>query len=885
MASGRRESVQRDLDRVFRVGTVAGLEEGQLLRRFVACRDGVAFEALVARHGPMVLAVCRRKLGDPHAVADAFQATFLVLIRKAGTLRDADQLGPWLHGVAFRIATRARSDSARRRERERRGARAEAVEGNSLPDRECLRGIIDEEVNRLPEPYRKPIILCYLEGLTHEQAAHRLRCTPGTLRGRLDRARAKLRSRLARRGLAPAAALAAFTLADETAAAAIPPALTAATIGMAEQALASGAVVRPASGAIAALSEWLLRTMFLSRLKLAASFVAGVSVLATVLALARGFDGVHPGLDPPDARTAARPRPVLATGGQAPDPIRRPVHIRGSVTDATTGKPVDKFRILPGYGNGQVPVWEAGKAIAALKGSYEINLPPGYRLRFVRIEAEGYLPVVSPGFTRDTPEQVFDARLQPGTGVAGIVRLPDGTPCAGADVVYGPWPDITNGQPPADPYAIVKTGPDGRFAFGAEKPWCPIVILDDRGFAERTVDQLAASREVTLQPWGRVEGTVRIGNRPGTGEILSLPHSPSNDSVDPHARFGAQATADASGHFVFERVVPGEVRLWRRFPTGPQTQNWSFLTLIDVKPGATARVKVGGSGRPVIGRLIAPAVIADWVDWSNDWGSSTERKQAVPRPPSGLDGGERVRWRLAWERSEEGKAFRQAERRYGLKIAPGGTFRVEDVEAGVYRLSITLADGPRPAEGPCRVGGLLAVADLEFGVPAMPGGRSDEPLDLGAITLRPLRKPHVVRVGDPAPAFRVETIDGKMLELAGYRGRFVLLHFWDDRCRACQDETPHLKAVYDASGRDPRFAMIGLGLDAHESSVRSYVDDHGLRYAQGIAAGNRDLLDKYALRDVPSIWLIGPDGTVLAKDLRGEAIEQAVAAALARPER
>ena len=121
MASGPRESVQRDLDRVFRQGTVAGLEEGQLLRRFVTCRDGVAFEALVARHGPMVLGVCRRKLGDPHEVADAFQATFLVLIRKAGTLRDADQLGPWLHGVAFRIATRARSDSSRRREREQRG--------------------------------------------------------------------------------------------------------------------------------------------------------------------------------------------------------------------------------------------------------------------------------------------------------------------------------------------------------------------------------------------------------------------------------------------------------------------------------------------------------------------------------------------------------------------------------------------------------------------------------------------------------------------------------------------------------------------------------------------------------------------------------------------
>ena len=305
---------------------------------------------------------------------------------------------------------------------------------------------------------------------------------------------------------------------------------------------------------------------------------------------------------------------------------------------------------------------------------------------------------------------------------------------------------------------------------------------------------------------------------------MTLPDTRPDDNTDRRARFGAQATADASGRFVFERVVPGEAKLWRRFPTGPQTQNWSFLTLIDVQPGATARVTIGGTGRPVIGRLIAPAAIADWADWSNDWGSWIQRKQHVPSPPPELDGREKVRWRLAWERSEEGKAFRQAERRYGLKVAPDGTFRIEDVEAGIYELRIILADAPRVTEDPCRVGGLLGVADLDFRVPDMPGGRSDEPLDLGAITLRPLRKPQVVRVGDPAPAFRVETIDGKTLELAEYRGRFVLLHFWDDRCRDCLAETPHLKAVYEAWGRDERFAMIGLSLDSHESSVRSYAE-------------------------------------------------------------
>src|SRR3954470_1000564 len=148
MASGPRESVFREIDRVFNRGTVAALGEDELLGRFISRRDEGAFEVLVTRHGPMVLGVCRRLLRDPNDVADAFQATFLVLLRKAGTLQDPRRLGPWLHGVAFRVASRARANSARRRERERRGGRAEAV--SVVPDRDDLRRVIDEEVNRLP---------------------------------------------------------------------------------------------------------------------------------------------------------------------------------------------------------------------------------------------------------------------------------------------------------------------------------------------------------------------------------------------------------------------------------------------------------------------------------------------------------------------------------------------------------------------------------------------------------------------------------------------------------------------------------------------------------------------------------------------------------------
>ena len=181
-------TVLRGIERIFNQGSLTGLSEAQLLRRFAA-GDEAAFEALVTRHGPMVLSVCRRSLFDHRDVEDAFQATFLVLIRKAEALRDGDLLGPWLHGVAYRVASRIRSRVIRRPTEERKGAQPEAVESAGDLERNELRGLLDEEIRRLPEKYRRPVVLCYLEGRTHEEAARRLRCSTGSVRGRLDRAR------------------------------------------------------------------------------------------------------------------------------------------------------------------------------------------------------------------------------------------------------------------------------------------------------------------------------------------------------------------------------------------------------------------------------------------------------------------------------------------------------------------------------------------------------------------------------------------------------------------------------------------------------------------------------------------------------------------------
>jgi RNA polymerase sigma factor (sigma-70 family) len=169
-----------------------------LVERFVQRQDEEAFAALVRRHGPLVLGVCRRVLHDWDDAQDAFQATFFVLARKAASLAKPEALGNWLYGVAFRTAVKARARAARRREYERQAGRATANPSSELARRDLWEAL-DEELSRLPEKYRAPLVRCYLEGKTNEEAARELGCPPGSMSGRLARGRELLRERLTSR--------------------------------------------------------------------------------------------------------------------------------------------------------------------------------------------------------------------------------------------------------------------------------------------------------------------------------------------------------------------------------------------------------------------------------------------------------------------------------------------------------------------------------------------------------------------------------------------------------------------------------------------------------------------------------------------------------------
>jgi RNA polymerase sigma factor (sigma-70 family) len=219
MPSGQLGQVWRRLRGLVGKRPVDERGDGQLLEQFIARRDMAAFEALVRRYGPLVLGVCRRVLGDAHDADDAFQATFLVLARRASSIQSQGAVGSWLCGTAYRISLKARAAKARRMDQERKAGTMLKTAVAAEAAWQELKPVLDEELNRLPAKYRVPLVLCYLEGKTNEAAAKELGWAPGSMSYRLAQARERLRERLVRRGIAVSSvilgpALAAHALAE-----------------------------------------------------------------------------------------------------------------------------------------------------------------------------------------------------------------------------------------------------------------------------------------------------------------------------------------------------------------------------------------------------------------------------------------------------------------------------------------------------------------------------------------------------------------------------------------------------------------------------------------------------------------------------------------------
>ncbi len=332
----------RTLERLFEAGTSGGFSDADLLERFTVVENDraaeSAFEAIVERHGPMVLRVCRTILRDPHAADDAFQATFLVLARRARAIGRRERLGNWLFGVASRTARKARVASARRSNRDRTAAGLrpeETVETASDDGREEQSRILHEEVERLPDAYRAAVVACYLEGLTQEQAASRLRLSETTIRGRLARARKLLKTRLARRGVAPAVGLSALEIGVDASAPAVSTLPEAIVRSLARDALHFARIPGPATGVAVtstahALAHGVLSTMRFHTLK---AYAVAVVLAAIGVGLTAAAAGTF-------RRRAAGPEAGAPPAPQQPREARRKSGQKAA--EARSGAAIDR---------------------------------------------------------------------------------------------------------------------------------------------------------------------------------------------------------------------------------------------------------------------------------------------------------------------------------------------------------------------------------------------------------------------------------------------------------------------------------------------------------------------------------------------------------------
>jgi RNA polymerase sigma factor (sigma-70 family) len=297
VAKGLHRGVWRHAHTLFNEGVIGNVADERLLERFLTeDREAgeVAFEALVERHGPMVLRICRTILRDQHDAEDAFQATFMVLARRAASIRSRTSVASWLHGVARRVACCARSAASRRRRHERKAATlAEQIVAE--PRWDDVAEVVHEEIDRLPERYRAPIVLCDMEGMTEGQAARRLGRPVGTVRSQLTRGRQRMRSRLIRRGVVPASVDLAAARAGSADKALVVHSLFTSTCQSARQfAMARTWTAGMVSAPAAALAEGFLRSMLMVRIKNIVTAALVAIGIATAGAFALETQGEKP---------------------------------------------------------------------------------------------------------------------------------------------------------------------------------------------------------------------------------------------------------------------------------------------------------------------------------------------------------------------------------------------------------------------------------------------------------------------------------------------------------------------------------------------------------------------------------------------------------------
>jgi RNA polymerase sigma factor (sigma-70 family) len=478
----------------------------------------------------------------------------------------------------------------------------------------------------------------------------------------------------------------------------------------------------------------------------------------------------------------------------------------------------------------------------------------------------------------------------PPSMVTGVVKSVSGEPVSGARV------QIATRDRPVNVYSDKPTGArqsvtadDGYFSFDMGAEPCYVVVKHELGFANLTREQLAAAENnvVTLQPWARVEGVAKIGDKPAMGTKIVVHRVPVWDSpYSQMLQFSAETIADDQGRYAFDRVAPGDT--WVSRLARPPMRIYTMVLFVETESGKTAKVNLGGTGRPIVGKLVMPPGSQEPVEWVRERGKSYHAGIAMSPmplfPPTqtpdwvALSFEERRQKTDAWLRTPAGRYYQKARSHWGFSIEPDGSFRMEDVPAGGWRFyaQADVLEGANMME---------PVASMEryFSVADMPGGRSDDPLDLGTMFLSPVKR---LRMGKPAPDFAAKGLDGKDVKPSDFRGKMLVLYFFGAGQLPDERQVAQLKQLFEKKANE--VALLGVNYDDNPEVTKQFVEKNGLKWPHAASRFGWGLMDTLKGTGIPPqynpypsrVFLIDEKGNVIGKNIQADEIEGTVYRAL-----
>ena len=419
-------------------------------------------------------------------------------------------------------------------------------------------------------------------------------------------------------------------------------------------------------------------------------------------------------------------------------------------------------------------------------------------------------------------------------------------------------------------------------------------MLHESGVIVKSDEELKHNPELRLMPWGRIEGVVNVDGKPAPGETVQIDYQnrvyPDKATVAFHNN---PVKTGPDGRYAFERVGPVQAKVGRMMTPDPRAGGRVRPTheqRVDVKPGETLTVNIGGGGDgggprtlSLVGRVKPPADLAERAaDWT--YGDLSELRLVLPPLPvppnfSDLPDQEQGKWVQAYLASPEGQKLDRENFKRGrspVDVRPDGSFKVGDLPPGLYSLTLRALDPSKRSAN--SLGEEVAKATRQFVIPEK---LADKQFDVGELTAEPLFN---LPVGKAVPDPRLKTLDGKPLKLSDFRGKVVLLDFWATWCGPCLGDTPELKAVHEAFGKDDRFVLVSLSLDPDPQPAIDYVKKNELNWVHGFLGEwpKTQVPDQFGVRGIPAYFLIDAEGKLITRDLSGNNLKRKVEAAVQR---